>query len=130
MSGTTEVNSYIKHSPSVQKTDQGRIKNQRGVGPGTCYQCSTLSETAQRAPDNLCYNITRYKELKEEHSNETGWEPPGLEPSQRVRVSTCEDTQKYCKVRKHIFCKFVKTTFFYPRWFFFRWSGWTTRWTT
>eukprot|EP00090_Calanus_glacialis_P010328 TRINITY_DN18713_c0_g1_i2.p1 TRINITY_DN18713_c0_g1~~TRINITY_DN18713_c0_g1_i2.p1 ORF type:complete len:213 (+),score=53.72 TRINITY_DN18713_c0_g1_i2:83-640(+) len=110
--GTTEVISSIKHSPSVQKTDQGRIKNQRGVGPGTCYQCSTLSETAQRAPDNLCYNITRYKELKEEHSNETGWEPPGLEPSQRVRVSTCEDTQKYCKVRKHIFCKFVKTTFF------------------
>ena len=92
--GTTEVSPPV---PSVKKTDQGRIKNQRGVGPGTCYQCTTLSDTAQRDPGNFCYNISRYKEMKEQHANETGWEPPGLQHS---LVSTCKDTHKYCQVRR------------------------------
>ena len=96
--GLDEQQDHTTASPSVKKKYQARVKNKGGGDEvGSCYQCSTLSDTAQRDPGNYCYNISRYKEMKEKHKDEVGWEPPGVEGS---LVSRCKDTHRYCQVRR------------------------------
>jgi len=67
------------------KHDQGRTQLWR---TGSCFSCTTLSEKDQLDPENICYNISLYKQWRENNKDDNRY------------VQKCSHEQKYCQVKR------------------------------